>query len=130
MGDAVGAAAQALVGTRFRLHGRDVASGLDCVGVVAAALRAGGFEGAVPTGYALRGGRCARIVAAIDAMLVRVETMGVGDVLLFAIGAGQFHLAIRTAGGIVHADAALRRVVERPGAPPWPVVGIWRWGDR
>ena len=30
-------------------------------------------------------------------------------------------------GGFVHADAQLRRVVERPGEPPWPVIGIWRF---
>jgi len=48
-------AALRAVGTRFRLHGRG-ADGLDCVGLVALALRAGGYAGAVPTGYCLRGG--------------------------------------------------------------------------
>jgi hypothetical protein len=33
---------------------------------------------------------------------------------------------ILTPGGFVHADAGLRRVVERLGAVPWPVVGCWR----
>ncbi|WP_425326428.1 peptidoglycan endopeptidase [Sphingomonas oligophenolica] len=121
------AAARALIGARFRLHGRAVAGGLDCVGVVAAALRADGFEGAVPSGYALRGGRSERVAALLDAALTRVPVARAGDVLLFAVGAGQLHLAIKTTGGIVHADAALRRVVERPGAPPWPVIGVWRF---
>ena len=31
-------------------------------------------------------------------------------------------------GGIIHADAMLRRVVERPGPVPWPVLGRWRQG--
>ena len=51
-----------------------------------------------------------------------------GDVLLMAAGPGQIHLGIRTAGGFVHADAGLRRVVERPGMPPWPLTGVWRMG--
>jgi hypothetical protein len=28
--------------------------------------------------------------------------------------------------GIIHADAQLRRVVERPGPLPWPEIGRWR----
>ena len=117
----VAAAALQAVGTRFRLHGRG-ADGLDCVGLVATALRAGGYGGAVPTGYALRGGD----VAMLDQVLVRVVAAEPGDVLLMAAGPGQFHLGIRTAAGFVHADAGLRRVVERPGAPPWPILGVWR----
>ena len=118
---AVAEAALRAVGTRFRLHGRG-ADGLDCVGLVALALRAGGYAGEVPTGYSLRGGDW----RFLDRMLVRVAEAEPGDVLLMAAGPGQVHLGIRTAGGFVHADAALRRVVERPGMPPWPLIGVWR----
>ena len=38
----------------------------------------------------------------------------------------QLHLGILTRQGFVHADACLRRVVETPGAPSWPVAGIYR----
>jgi len=31
-----------------------------------------------------------------------------------------------TGDALVHADLGLGRVVERPGAPPWPVLGGWR----
>lgn len=118
---AVERAASRAVGTRFRLHGRG-ADGLDCVGLVALALRAGGYAGEVPTGYSLRGGDW----RFLDRMLVRVAEAEPGDVLLMAAGPGQVHLGIRTAGGFVHADASLRRVVERPGMPPWPLIGVWR----
>jgi hypothetical protein len=121
---AVADAALAIVGARFRLHGRDAAHGLDCVGVVAVALRAGGYGGAVPSGYALRGGDP---TAALDAALVRCDGLAAGDVLVMATGPGQLHLAVRTARGFVHADAGLRRVVERVGAD-WPVIGAWRMG--
>ena len=120
---AVAEAALRAVGTRFRLHGRG-ADGLDCVGLVALALRAGGYLGAVPSGYSLRGSDW----GLLDRVLVRVAEAEPGDVLVMAVGPGQIHLGIRTAGGFVHADAGLRRVVERPGVPPWPLIGVWRVG--
>jgi lipoprotein Spr len=110
------------VGARFRLHGRDPADGLDCVG-----LAAWGFEMEAPRGYALRtgdAGHVARLIAA--AGLVPAADERAGDLLLMASGPGQLHLGIATELGFIHADAGLRRVVERPGVPPWPVVGRWR----
>ena len=125
MGERALAAARAAVGVRFRLHGRD-ANGLDCVGLAALALRAEGFEGAVPSGYALRSGDAARARAAIAAAgLVEVSARRAGDLLLLRAGPGQLHFAIDSLAGIVHADAMLRKVVERPGAG-WPVIGRWR----
>jgi len=122
------AAARGAVGVRFRLHGRDPAFGLDCVGLAALAARAAGFTGKPPAGYAIRSGNPS---AAIDAAgLARTAAPAAGDLLLFAAGPAQFHLAVQVPGGIVHADAMLRRVVERPGAPPWPPVAAWRFrGD-
>ena len=115
-------AALGLVGAKFRLHGRDPATGLDCVGVVALAA---GVE--APSGYALRGGDVAAVRAAIDRVgLMRVSDAAPGDVMLMRTGPGQLHLAIKTKRGFVHADGGLRRVVERPGAPEWEVLGLWR----
>jgi cell wall-associated NlpC family hydrolase len=121
------AAARGALGARFRPHGRDAASGLDCVGLAALALRAEGFEGAVPSGYTLRGGDVERVRAALAAAgLVEAEDARAGDLLLFRVAAGQLHLAIDAGDAIVHADAALRRVVERPGPAPWRLIGRWR----
>lgn len=122
MGERHAQAAQALVGARFRLHGREAAGGLDCVGVAALALE---LEDA-PTGYALRGGDAAGVAAMLDARLRRADGRAAGDLLLFAVGPGQLHLAVATAGGVVHADAGLRRVVARPGVAPWALIGAWR----
>lgn len=123
---AVEAAARALIGVRFRAQGRDPAFGLDCVGLAAAALRAGGYAGPVPERYALRTGDARGFAVA---GLAAVDGTAPGDLLLLRPGPGQLHLAIRSADGIIHADAGLRRVVERPGAVPWPVVAAWRVGD-
>lgn len=123
---AVVAAARSTIGARFRLHGRDPAYGLDCVGVVAVAVRAAGYAGAIPDGYALRGGNAAMIIAQFDAAgFVRGGAMDPGALALFDGGLGQLHLAVIVPGGFVHADAMLRRVVERPGMPPWPLLAHW-----
>jgi hypothetical protein len=116
----VEAAARALVGVRFRLHGRDAVHGLDCVGLVALAT---GRD--APTGYGWRSGDEGRVAALLDAVFARCGDQP-GAVLLMQAGPGQLHLAIRVGDGIVHADAGLRRVAWRPGAPPWPVLGYWK----
>ncbi|MEK9209909.1 peptidoglycan endopeptidase [Sphingomonas sp. 2378] len=116
----VEAAARALVGVRFRLHGRDPVHGLDCVGLVAAAT---GRD--APTGYGWRSGDAGPVSALLDAQFPRGEDAP-GAVMLLRAGPGQLHLAIRVSDGIVHADAGLRRVAWRPGAPPWPVLGYWK----
>jgi murein DD-endopeptidase / murein LD-carboxypeptidase len=121
-GNAAAAAARALVGARFRLHGRDPALGLDCVGVVAAALGRG-----APADYAMRTGDADRAAMWLAAAgLARAGAAAPGDVALMRTGPGQLHLGIVTEAGLVHADCGLGRVVERPGAPPWPVLGLWR----
>ena len=127
-GEQVAAAARELVGMSFRLHGRDPASGLDCVGVVAVSLAGAGWRGPVPSGYPLRGGDVDRIAALLDRLLPRVKAWRrAGDIVLAVPGPGQFHLLALTDGGFVHADAGLRRVVERPGPPPWPIAASWRY---
>lgn len=120
--NAVEARARAVVGAPFRLHGRDPGTGLDCVGVVAVATGR-----PVPIGYALR----RYDVAAVSALIVCAGLMPVtearpGDVMLMRVGPAQLHLGVRTTGGFVHADAGLKRVVERPGAPEWEILGSWR----
>ena len=123
MGERVAAAARAVVGARFRAQGRDPASGLDCVDVAAWAVRSAGFAVAVPGDYALRSS--AAPCFASD-MMIPCDGDRAGDVLLCRAAAGQLHVAVRTAAGFVHADLSLRRVVERPGAVPWPIAAAWR----
>lgn len=115
--------ARALVGTRFRPHGRGGGEGVDCVGLVGTALG----RGDVRRDYTLRGGDMPALEAELAAAGLRaVEDCQAGDVIVMRSGPGQLHLGIWTGAGLVHADAGLRRVVERPGDVPWPVVGVWR----
>lgn len=115
-----------LVGTPFRLHGRDPRHGLDCVGVLAASL---GTSAPFPNGYRMRGGNDEAIaeVAAAVGLGPAVGSPRTGDVLLLVPGIQQRHFAIATGPDmIVHAHAGLRRVVHGPLPPHWPISGRWR----
>jgi cell wall-associated NlpC family hydrolase len=126
-GAALAAAAEQLLGVRFRLHGRDPGTGLDCIGVLAAALAAIGRPALLPTGYALRSRTLPSlepIVAACGFAACEGAVLP-GDVLMLRTGPCQHHLAIAVRGGFVHAHAGLRRVVIAPSLDE-PVVGRWR----
>ncbi|MBO9524681.1 MAG: peptidoglycan endopeptidase [Sphingobium yanoikuyae] len=126
-GAAIAAAARALVGVPFRLQGRDPALGLDCVGLVGAAMRAAGYAPMMPGDYGLRFGDDRRADEWARAAGLRpVRAGAVGDMILVRPGALHQHLLILVPGGFVHAHAGLRRVVETPGVPPWPILRIWR----
>jgi len=121
-GEEVVARARGLVGVRFRAQGRDPAFGLNCVGLVAAAL---GRE--VGADHPMRSRDIARVAREAARLgLVRADGERAGDVVLFESGPGQLHLGVRSEGGVIHADAGARRVVERPGTAPWPVLAAWR----
>jgi len=119
------ARALALVGTRFRPQGRG-GGGLDCVGVVLVSF--GLPPGSVRRDYRLRGNHLAEIRDELDAHFRRVPKshLRAGDLMLLRAGEQQLHLAVRTQQGFVHAHAGLRRVVETPGEPAWPLLGVYR----
>jgi len=122
-------AAEGLVGCRFRLRGRDAETGLDCLGVLALALRGAGMPCDLPRDYALRNRDASRAFEWAPALgLSPVEgDEAVGDVLLLEVGVCQFHFAIRAQdGGFIHAHAGLRRVVHSPTRPDGRVIGHWR----
>lgn len=128
-GERIFAAAQAMVGVPFRAQGHDPETGLDCVGLVWAAHAAAGVRLVRPSGYPLRGWRRARIEAAlVEAGLREARDAGrPGDVVLMALPAGQYHLALTGAASIVHAHAGLRRVVEAPRDVALATMARWRW---
>jgi len=121
--------AEALVGSPFRLHGRDPATGLDCLGLLAAAMARAGRPIALPTGYSLR-------VSRLDAWMPDPLTCGLrpakgrfapGDVVLLQPGPAQFHLAISDRSlGWVHAHAGLRKVVRDAALPLGAIIHHWR----
>lgn len=129
-GEDLARAALALAGAPFRLHGRDPATGLDCIGLFAAAMAQAGRPVDLPNGYALRArslpdlcsfARSAGFVAVADG------APQPGDVCMVRPGPVQFHLVITaTPTAFVHAHAGLGRVVVTPLDPAWPLVSQWR----
>ncbi|MGB3723095.1 MAG: peptidoglycan endopeptidase [Pacificimonas sp.] len=105
-----------------------VGLGLDCVGLTALALRAGGARFSVPSDYCLRADNRARLVCGLRAAgLVEVDDVRAGDVVLLEVAAGFCHLAIATgAGRFVHAHFGVRRVVEAGLPGDWDVLSVWR----
>lgn len=128
-GAALARAAEALVGAPFRLHGRDAATGLDCLGVVTAALAASGRDpGSLPA-YGLRNRSIDRWIALAERAGFRPSAAPAlaGDVVMVRPGPGQHHLLVALEGNLfVHAHAGLRRVVVQPGPLPWSIDRRWR----
>lgn len=128
-GEALAAAAESLQGIRFRLHGRDPATGLDCIGLVGASLALCGRQVRFPQGYRLRN-------RSIDAWLVfskanalhpATGTFERGDILLTRPGPAQHHLLVALGESrFVHAHAGLRRVVAQHFAPSPSTLAHWR----
>jgi hypothetical protein len=118
--------ALALVGTSFRPQGRAVEEGLDCVGLCLAAFDLP--SDMVRADYRLRGSYRAEAIHALLLRFRRVPRTQArpGDLQLLEVADNQLHLAVMTEFGFVHADARLRRVVETPGEPAWPLIGTYR----
>ena len=132
-GAGLASAAEVLVGTHFRLHGRDPATGLDCIGVLAAALAACGRAAVLPNFYMLRMRTIPEFGEAASAAGFALCTGRIlpGDVVLVRIGPCQFHLLVRVGDGeFVHAHAGLKRVVRSALPTQWQVTRHWRLAEK
>jgi cell wall-associated NlpC family hydrolase len=122
-------AAEALAGVPFRLHGRDPATGLDCIGLLGAAMARAGRPMALPSGYPWRLRDLAQWLLP-PASCGFSEARGPvrpGDAIMLQPGPAQFHLAIAARDLCwVHAHAGLRRVVISNDLPAGPIVAHWR----
>lgn len=126
--DALAEAARQLVGTPFRLRGRDPGSGVDCIGLVSVCLSQIGRTPPVLPRYAMRNldfAAFARILPAVGLRPSRSAAQP-GDIVLMRPSAAQYHLAIIGPSGLfIHAHAGLRRVVEGPAPPLWASIARW-----
>lgn len=127
LGARIAARAIGHIGAPFRLHGRSMGGGFDCIGLAADALSHVGFSGVVPADYALRGQYDELLCQFFgQAAFAAVSSVRVGDFLAVRTAPRQLHLLIAVENGFVHAHAGLRRVVLTPSPLPWPVFGHWR----
>ena len=127
--EALANAASELVGTPFRLQGRDPAHGLDCIGLVLASLAAVGARIDLPADYRPRRRSFTVPLDALHAAGLVAADGGrrAGDILLLRTAPAQLHTAIAIGNGdIVHAHAGLGRVVRSPLPDSWPILAAWR----
>ena len=121
--------AEQLLGTPFRFHGRDPESGLDCIGLAAAALAGAGIAARIPQGYTLRNLRIGGLVshASASGFAPVGGTVLRGDLLLVRPGPAQHHLLVALGEDrFIHAHAGLGRVVIQTGLSGWPILHHWR----
>lgn len=126
-------AARQFIGVPFRLHGRDPATGLDCVGLVASALAAMGRTPIAPQSYELRNTEITQLLAfaAANAFKQTAGPLEPDDLILVMPGPAQFHLLIAEhSGSFIHAHAGLRRVVRMPGPLGWKVHRQWHLSSK
>lgn len=109
--------ARALIGTPFRLQGRNPKIALDCVGLVIEAFELP--EELFPCSYGWRSHSLAQIDTILHSHFRRVSrpSKRLGDVLVLKCGKDRYHFGIVADTGLIHADAVLGRVVCRP----WPL---------
>ena len=122
-------AARMLIGSRFSLGGSDPETGVDCFGLVVAALAKIGRPAPAAPARTMRGTSIDRFVdLAGQVGLQKISgPPRIGDVLLLVPSCAQHHLAIQVNNhSVIHAHAGLRRVVQSPSPLPWPLIGQWR----
>lgn len=122
-------AAQALLGTSFKLHGRDPKRGIDCVGLVLCSLRIIGRHPVAPPAYALRNTGIEHLLPTISAngFAQSMDSQLPGDLIIVRPAVSQFHIAIAASDQhIIHAHAGLRRVVRSPQPADLSIVCRWR----
>jgi cell wall-associated NlpC family hydrolase len=114
-------AAEACLGARFRLQGRDPATGLDCVGLIVWCAQQCGLTVSHQPAYTL--------TSRPDALLHELEAAGfclqdklvpvLGDVIVFCMDNQLHHVAVATRAGMTHADMRFRRVVSHRIDDAW-----------
>lgn len=136
------AVARSYLGTPFH-HGGANEHGVDCAGLLLAALRDLGWTDWQPASYG-RHIQPNALTAALNRFCDRVDLncpitlyntegaamMEAGDLLLFAVGGQPQHLAIANGeGGMIHCHEGVGRVVEHGIDAGWMrrLVGVWRW---
>jgi lipoprotein Spr len=128
VGDRIIAAARALVGTPFRLHGRSRVTGVDCVGLALLSARAAGLHVEEPPPYRLHAGPTPPVESWMHAArFVAARGAGAGDIVLVRISPLQLHLVIDAGDGVIHAHAGLGRVVIMPMPAEWGELSRWRY---
>lgn len=123
--------AQQAVGVRFRLHGRSIETGLDCVGLIAYAIKPLIKNIDVPEHYQLRFDNIEtpRMFFA-QTNFAEIDTdiaHQCGDIILTAPACQQLHFLILHHDHYVHAHSGLRRIVAANYPLTSAAIMAWRY---
>lgn len=128
--DVVAVARQAL-GAPFRVQGRDPSIGLDCVGLLVYVARTFNLSHQDKVSYSLSADMSRLPMELEQSSLRRLgcEDRRSGDVLLFQLRPGHWHVGIASPVGMIHAHLGLRRVVEHRLDAEWlsALVAVYRF---
>ena len=126
--------AQEAIGLHFRLHGRSIGTGLDCVGLIAHAIKPIIMDIEIPRNYSLRFDDINIPIAFFEAHnFERIDSEQgflTGDIAIIAPAAQQLHFIIIAQDGYIHAHSGLRKIVKTNFPILSPVKAAWRYaGD-
>ncbi len=125
------AAAHACVGARFRLQGRDPATGLDCIGLVVWSAQQCGLALPDASDYLLfdNPARLDGAIARAPLEAIDPRALAPGDMVRLMSSSQPLHLAIFGDDSLIHADIRLRKVVEHRLTADWAerIVSAYRF---
>lgn len=133
---AIARRAEDAIGVRFRLHGRSLCNGLDCVGLIAHAIKPLIADREIPRHYSLRFDDMSAPIAFFESLdFERIEykqarsdaDFEIGDIVLIAPAATQLHFIIITDGAYIHAHSGLRKIVKVNHPILSPIKSVWRY---
>ena len=122
-------AAEALIGSPYRLYGRNPSTGLDCVGFVLSALAVSGRTTCELPSYGLRNIGIARhlMFAEKNGFSPATGACSRGDLVLVEPGPGQHHLLVALGRNrFAHAHAGARKALCQTGLASWSLTAHWR----
>jgi len=119
------------VGTPFKLHGRSLRHGLDCVGLVAHSISPFTTQQEIPQNYTMRFTNLEIPKAFFEAISIlqchNFDDLKIGDIVLISPGCQQLHFIIITGDTYVHAHSNLRRIVSCPLPIEYRIKAAWRY---
>lgn len=128
---AIAKRAMETLGVRFRLHGRSMKTGLDCVGLVTHAIAPHIKGMMIPRHYNLRYDDVDIPLSFFSGsnfnQINFKSPYQCGDIILVAPASNQLHFLIMSDDAFVHAHCGLRRIVMTNLPILSPVKAVWRY---
>ncbi len=125
------AAARLCLGARFRLQGRQLETGLDCIGLIIWSAQRCGLTVPDAQDYLLSDNPARLDAGLLAAPILPIDpaTIAAGNIVRLLSNGQPLHLAICGAETLIHADIKCRKVVEQRLTQAWrgQIVAAYRF---